>query len=66
MNIVLVVVIGYVVIGAVFATWFVVRGANALDAAAGASGRGFRVLIFPGAVLLWPYLANKVARGRQS
>lgn len=50
----------YVAGGAIFASWFVYAGANRMDPAARGSSIGFRVLIFPGAVGLWPYLLARL------
>ena len=48
----------YVLLGVVFALAFAARGVRAVDPAAesGASW-GFRLLILPGSVALWPWLA---------
>lgn len=54
----------YLALGVVFAVPFVLRWAARLDPAAGAGSAGFRVLIFPGAVLLWPVLLYKVVGAR--
>lgn len=55
-------VLAYVIAGSAFAIWFVCRGAASLDPAAGASGWGFRLIILPGAVALWPYLLLRITR----
>jgi len=46
----------YLLVGVVFAGFFVMRWAIRLDLAAGQSTPGFRVMIFPGAAILWPLL----------
>ncbi|MCZ6727295.1 MAG: hypothetical protein O7A98_08050 [Acidobacteria bacterium] len=47
----------YTAIGILFGLFFIIRGIDRVDpAAAGASG-GFRLLILPGTVALWPLLA---------
>ncbi len=51
----------YVAIGVVFALPFVLRGAGRLDPNAVAGSWGFRVLIFPASVALWPLLAMRWA-----
>ena len=53
----------YVVIGAFFAGVFVVWGVQRLDPAAQGAPWGFRLLIAPGAVALWPWLALRWLRG---
>ncbi len=47
----------YLAVGVVFALAFHGWGLARLDPAAAGSTWGFRVLITPGVVLLWPYLA---------
>ena len=46
----------YLGIGVLFSLAFVMKGCSRIDADARESGLGFRLLIFPGAVILWPYL----------
>lgn len=52
----------YLGLGIVFAAWFAVRGAGRLDSAAARSTWGFRLLVIPGATLLWPLLIARVRR----
>lgn len=49
----------YLLIGVVFAVPFVLKGAARIDASAKASTWGFRVMIFPGCVMLWPVLLRR-------
>lgn len=42
--------------GIPFAIWFVLVGAGRLDPAARQGSVGFRLLLVPGSVLLWPLL----------
>ncbi|MEO8450681.1 MAG: hypothetical protein ABI647_12855 [Gemmatimonadota bacterium] len=56
------VVAAYLVVGAVFAGWFVTTGAGRLDPAAAKGSVGFRLLITPGAMTLWPVLLWKSVR----
>ena len=61
---VLVILLGvYVAAGLVFALPFVLRGVNRIDSIAGESSWGFRVIIIPGVVALWPILARRWMRG---
>jgi hypothetical protein len=53
----------HLVLGAFFASWFCLRGARRIDPHAGTGSWGFRVLIFPGAMALWPLLFSRVVRG---
>lgn len=50
---------GYAAVGAAFALVFVTRGIGQLDPNAQGTGVGFRVLIVPGVVALWPVLAAR-------
>ena len=52
-----------VLIGLCFAVAFAARGAGRLDPVARHGTIGFRLLVIPGAMTLWPYLAWRVARG---
>jgi hypothetical protein len=54
----------YLTAGLVFALPFAFRWAGRLDAAARAGTLGFRLLILPGAMLLWPWLIARLLRQR--
>jgi membrane protein implicated in regulation of membrane protease activity len=47
----------YATLGVLFALVFVTVGVGQVDRAARGASRGFRLLIFPGVVALWPLLA---------
>ena len=49
----------YAGIGVLFAVFFVVAGVNRIDVVARESTWGFRVMIFPGSVALWPLLLKR-------
>lgn len=49
----------YVAIGVAFALFFVARGVGRIDPAAANGTLGFRILIFPGTVALWPLLMQR-------
>ncbi len=53
----------YLALGLVFAIAFVIRGARKIDPAAAQGTLGFRLIIMPGAVLLWPWLAKRWRHG---
>jgi len=53
----------YLAMGFLFAIVFVSRGVDKIDPAAKQSSRGFRVIIFPGVMALWPILARRWIRG---
>ncbi len=52
----------YFAAGLLFAVSFALRGAAAIDPAARHAGWGFRLLIMPGAMALWPALAKRWLR----
>lgn len=59
LNLALLLVGLYLVIGVVFAVAFAWRGASAIDVAAAGSTWGFRIIIMPGAAALWPWLLRR-------
>jgi hypothetical protein len=54
----------YAGIGFLFAVLFVWKGVERLDPSAQGTGLGFRLLILPGAVILWPLLAYRIFSGQ--
>lgn len=55
----------WLAVGSVVATVFAVWGAAATDHAATGAGIGFRLLIIPGAAILWPYMLARLLSGRR-
>jgi hypothetical protein len=55
----------YVAAGLLFALPFVLRGVNRIDPVAREGTWGFRMIIVPGVVVLWPMLALRWLRGTQ-
>ncbi len=53
----------YLLLGVVFAVAFHLRGLRRLDPEASPTTWGFRVLVTPGVVALWPLLARAWVRG---
>lgn len=49
----------YVALGALFAITFLTIGIARIDHEAQGSGLGFRLMIAPGAIALWPLLAYR-------
>ena len=49
----------YLVAGFVFAIFFLKKGIEKVDTAAQHTGWGFRLIILPGTIALWPLLLNK-------
>ncbi len=45
--------------GFLFAIFFLRRGLEKMDTAAHGSGWGFRLIILPGTIVLWPVLLKK-------
>jgi len=56
----------YAAAGCVFAVPFLVRGVERIDPAARGSSLGFRVLVAPGVVALWPFLLRRWASGARA
>lgn len=53
----------YVLVGALFAVPFAVKGVEAVDPGAVGSPWSFRLLITPGVIALWPLLARRWRSG---
>ncbi len=53
----------YLLLGVLFALPFVARGVGRIDPLAREGSVGFRILIFPGTVALWPLLVRRWLRG---
>jgi len=58
-EIFLVLISSYLLAGFLFALVFVVKGVDKIDDAAIGSSVGFRIIIFPGTMVLWPLLLKK-------
>jgi hypothetical protein len=54
----------YATAGLLFAVPFALRGIDRLDPAAHGASWGFRLIIVPAAVLLWPVLLRRILAGR--
>ena len=54
--------IGYLALGILFALAFVIAGIGRVDPVARDSGVGFRLIIFPGVVAIWPWLLKRWMR----
>jgi hypothetical protein len=53
----------YLAIGLAFALWFLWSGVDRVDASARRGTPGFRLLILPGSVALWPLLLRRLKAG---
>lgn len=54
----------YLALGVVFAVPFLVRGLRRIDPATAGGTLGFKLVILPGVVALWPLLARRWLSGR--
>jgi len=54
----------YAVVGLIFAIPFVIRGVGRIDPVARSGTVGFRILIIPGTIALWPLLLGRWIGGR--
>ncbi len=53
----------YAVLGLIFGAAFVSWGIGRVDSGARGSGWGFRLIVLPGSVALWPLLLSRWMRG---
>ena len=65
-SIVVNVVMGYLALGLLFAVFFTVRGVHTFGEAERRGTWGFRLLVVPGAMLLWPVLLKRVVQRHKS
>lgn len=56
----------YLIIGVLFGIYFVAAGVERIDKAARGAPLGFRIVILPGTVALWPLLIGRLLRGSPS
>ena len=57
----------YAVLGVLFAGAFVTAGISHVDPVAKSARAGFRLIIFPGVVALWPLLLERwIRKGRRT
>ena len=54
----------YLLVGLLFALWFALRGAAKLDPAAANGSWGFRLLLVPQTIVIWPLALIRLAGGR--
>lgn len=55
---------GYAAVGLVFAIVFVALGVSRIDVQAATASLGFRLIILPGVMALWPVLLHRWIRAR--
>ena len=56
----------YLALGFLFACYFVTRAVGRIDPSAKNGSWGFRAMVFPGSIALWPLLLLRVVTGQQS
>lgn len=56
-------ILTYLALGLIFAFPFAFRGASAIDSSAKGTGWGFKLLLIPGSVALWPFLLKRWRSG---
>lgn len=54
----------YLLVGLLFALWFVFKGVQKLDSGMDGAKWNLRLLLLPGAVLLWPVLIRKYLKNK--
>lgn len=59
MGIIVAIVVGYFILGGLFAIPFALWGAKKVDPMAREGTRCFKVLIVPGSALFWPFLLKR-------
>lgn len=52
-------IVVYLILGAVFALWFLIRLIHKIDEGAEGAPLSFKLIIFPGCVVFWPVLLKK-------
>lgn len=55
----------YLLAGSLFAVFFLTKGIERMDTAAHGSGWGFRLIILPGTIVLWPVLLKKWGKAKK-
>jgi hypothetical protein len=61
-QIFLLIVLAYLVVGVIFSIFFYRKGLGSMDENAAGSTIGFKLIIFPGLVVFWPFLLLKWKR----
>jgi hypothetical protein len=63
-NILVIAFYSYLLIGLLFALWFVAKGVNSVDEGMHHVPWGVRLLLIPGSVLLWVVLLKKYLKAK--
>ncbi len=59
LQIILIILLIFLIIGILFTFFFISRGLEKVDEDTKGSTWGFKVIIIPGCILLWPFLLRK-------
>jgi hypothetical protein len=51
--------LGYLILGIIFSIFFYQKGIEKVDEVAIGSTRGFKLIVFPGIIVFWPFLLYK-------
>ena len=65
-ELVLIIALIYLVMGALFVIPFLVKGLTKVDATAHGGTIGFKIIIIPGVIVFWPALLKKWIRKNKS
>jgi len=65
-QILLLIVAAYLFCGLIFAIPFIAKGITIVDEGAHGSSIGFRIIIIPGAIVLWPFLLRKWIKAKST
>ena len=58
-EVILIVVAFYLVLGILFVVPFLIKGLTKVDESAHGGTIGFKIIIIPGVIIFWPVLLNK-------
>jgi len=61
-EIILIIVAVYLLVGVLFVIPFLMKGLNKIDEGTHGSTIGFKIIIIPGVIVLWPVLLSKWMR----
>jgi hypothetical protein len=65
-EILLIIVAVYLLVGVLFVIPFLMKGLNKVDQGAHGSTIGFKIIIIPGVIVFWPVLLSKWMKGTRN
>ena len=65
-EILLIIAAIYLLVGVLFVIPFLMKGLNKIDEGANGSTIGFKIIIIPGVIVLWPVLLSKWMNGKSN